>query len=504
MKQGQELPQFSTDPQEVVSTVMDIFDQGIKALQEIPQLEPILLKHLFLKAHGNKSLKAPMIPHSKPEVPDKKHILPDENTWLWNCYSNILSTLSKGIEPLRQYLKTYEKFKHESQLNPEKYVRALDDYENPATVEEIKADIEKHRKESKRILSEIPDHIVVSYFKVNCKDIRKLFCSRHESIVDKDIKLIAQRARDRNNALALRFEEMESKIRKVPNTIEELQDIKDYMAALPIEIEQHKFEIKECMQVYDMLEDFQFDFPMTELDSKWELFAAPKKLMECIQGQTGILEKQKEVFLKEMAQEQEDFEEMLDGIEMTVGSFSQYTDPLKYESTYEDVKSVNQRLKEFTEKTNLFNKREAIMGKPMTNYARLRQAVKDFEPYSNLWTTVRNWHHCYRSWMEDPWEQLDAINLEDTVQNSFKTILRTTAYFKSKEMPKIQSISENMKDTIDGFRKYVPLAVALRKEGMYTRHWDDISKGVKFDIRPVEGFTLTTVISKGLEAFVPL
>ena len=205
-----------------------------------------------------------------------------------------------------------------------------------------------------------------------------------------------------------------------------------------------------------------------------------------------------------MAQEQEDFEEMLDGIELTVGQFSQYEDPTKFESTYEDVNSVNQRLKEYTEKTNLFNKREAIMGKPMTDYSRLRQAVKDFEPYSNLWTTIRNWHHSYKSWMEDPWEQLDAINLEDTVQNSFKTVLRTTAYFKNKELTKIQKISEEMKVEIDAFRKYVPLAVALRKQGMYDRHWDQISEGVGFDIRPVEDFTLTTVIDKGLENHIPL
>ena len=280
MKQGQELPQYSTDPQEVVSTVMDIFDQGIKALQEIPQLEPILLKHLFLKSHGNKSLKAPMIPHSKPEIPEKKHILPDENTWLWDCYENILNSLSTGIEPLKQYLDTFGKFKEETQLNPDKYVRGLDDYDNPASVDEIKADIEKHKKESNRILNEIPDNVIVSYFKVNCKDIRKLFSSRHDSIVDKEIKLIAQRARDKNNQLSLKFEEMEAKIRKTPNTIEELQEIKDYMAALPVEVETQKIEIKDCMEIYDLLEDFQFEFPMSELDSKWELFSAPKRLME--------------------------------------------------------------------------------------------------------------------------------------------------------------------------------------------------------------------------------
>jgi dynein heavy chain len=258
------------------------------------------------------------------------------------------------------------------------------------------------------------------------------------------------------------------------------------------------------MSIYDILEDFQFEFPTSELDAKWELFSAPKRCMECIQSQTQILDKQKEVFLKEMAREQEEFEEALDNIELTVGAFEQYQDMNKYEETFADVESVNARLKEIKDKANMYNRRENLMGKPVTDYSRLAKASKEFEPYSNLWTTTRNWHKDHKSWMEDPWEDLDAIVLEETVQNSFKTILKTLAYFKNKELPKIQDIAQTMKEKIGEFRKYVPLAVSLRKKGMYDRHWDQISEGVGFDIRPVEGFTLTTVIEKGLEDHVPL
>lgn len=55
-----------------------------------------------------------------------------------------------------------------------------------------------------------------------------------------------------------------------------------------------------------------------------------------------------------------------------------------------------------------------------------------------------------------------------------------------------------MKKNIDDFKPYVPLAVALRKEGMKERHWDQISEKVGFDIRPVEGFNLTSVINAGM------
>jgi len=55
-----------------------------------------------------------------------------------------------------------------------------------------------------------------------------------------------------------------------------------------------------------------------------------------------------------------------------------------------------------------------------------------------------------------------------------------------------------MKGKIEDFSGHVPLAVSLRKEGMQERHWNAISEKVGFDIRPTEGFTLTTVVEKGM------
>jgi dynein heavy chain len=45
-------------------------------------------------------------------------------------------------------------------------------------------------------------------------------------------------------------------------------------------------------------------------------------------------------------------------------------------------------------------------------------------------------------------------------------------FFRDKEFPKIKNIAEIIKKNIDDFKPYVPLAVALRKDGMRERHWD--------------------------------
>ena len=98
-------------------------------------------------------LKAPLCPQQKPKAPDpnNKKILPDENTWLWNAFETIKLNLEKSIQPLSEYVKTFQQFEQENKLNPDRYVKIFDDPEKPMTAEDIKNDIQEHRMEEERL-----------------------------------------------------------------------------------------------------------------------------------------------------------------------------------------------------------------------------------------------------------------------------------------------------------------------------------------------------------------
>jgi len=56
-----------------------------------------------------------------------------------------------------------------------------------------------------------------------------------------------------------------------------------------------------------------------------------------------------------------------------------------------------------------------------------------------------------------------------------------------------------MKGAIDDFKQVVPVALALRKQGMQDRHWAALSESTKIQIAPTEaGFTLNKVIDLGM------
>lgn len=123
---------------------------------------------------------------------------------------------------------------------------------------------------------------------------------------------------------------------------------------------------------------------------------------------------------------------------------------------------------------------------------------KEFKPYSDLWLTTRTWNQRHAAWTTGEWEELDPDELEATFESCMKTMAGVARIFKGQDKPKILNIAASVKEKCDAFKPIVPVACALRKKVMVDRHWDEISKGVGFDIRPVEGFTLNAVIDMGM------
>lgn len=115
---------------------------------------------------------------------------------------------------------------------------------------------------------------------------------------------------------------------------------------------------------------------------------------------------------------------------------------------------------------------------------------KDFQPYLNLWRTTRTWFASKEGWLNCRWEKLAAEELENTFEICLKTINQTFRYFRDRNMPKIFDITEQVKKQIDAFKPVVPIAVALRRDGMKERHWANIKKETGIDFDHEEDFNL--------------
>lgn len=135
---------------------------------------------------------------------------------------------------------------------------------------------------------------------INCKDIRQAYAQKYRQIVEKEIKLIARKAKERTLELATLFRMKEDAILKVPKTIDELTEIKTMIQEGGAEIEKLRTDIDDCMDYYKILDDFTFELSSSDQNAKWELYGAPQRIIQVMQTQSAVLDKLKEQMIKEM------------------------------------------------------------------------------------------------------------------------------------------------------------------------------------------------------------
>jgi dynein heavy chain len=111
------------------------------------------------------------------------------------------------------------------------------------------------------------------------------------------------------------------------------------------------------------------------------------------------------------------------------------------------------------------------------------------------------WKKNHHSWVNDPFDEIDASNVEEIVDHAFKTMGQVIRYFRDKELPGILKIAEGIKKEVEAFKPHYPVLVALKTEGMKERHWDMLSKAVKKEVRPHEGFNYKECMDMGLHEF---
>jgi len=67
---------------------------------------------------------------------------------------------------------------------------------------------------------------------------------------------------------------------------------------------------------------------------------------------------------------------------------------------------------------------------------------KDFIPYSNLWLTADKWFKHHKSWLNDEWATLDAVEAEKFVDEATRTLSGVIRYFRdTKKIPAILKIA---------------------------------------------------------------
>jgi dynein heavy chain, axonemal len=173
-----------------------------------------------------------MKPRERPITPENSERgkrVQDENKWVWDLYEALRGKLEKAIEPLAEYLKSFNDFKKVLQMKPDQEARALEMEENPREVEALRDLILQTREQEKKLREAIPETIHVSFFNIQCKDLLEYLQDKYHTYIKNIIDIIANRARNETRTIFHTIEAMKAKVREQPKDIDKLTEIKEYM-----------------------------------------------------------------------------------------------------------------------------------------------------------------------------------------------------------------------------------------------------------------------------------
>jgi dynein heavy chain len=176
--------------------------------------------------------------------------------------------------------------------------------------------------------------------------------------------------------------------------------------------------------------------------------------MERIEKQMGLLEKEKERFIKQMDNNKADFSLRIMELDNLVTGFAQYQDSEQYEQVAQMAKDIKARTDEESNYAKMINNNENLIGvEEISDYSHIANMVKQFKPFYDLWTTVETWKTSHTSWLNDPFDDLDPKAVEDTVDNANKTLASVIRSFRDKDVPNLLNIANDIKGAVDEFRE---------------------------------------------------
>ena len=432
--------------------------------------------------------------------------------------AKVTETLSRAIAPLNSFLENLAPIVNPVlMLNAETLVNGLRDRYAAAASEaggsgfnlvECTGLIKRHRDAAIAILEAVPSSTPLGGFVVvNAVDLRAVLVKRHSDCADAVVNLMAGAGLDASTSVIKTYDGMVKALSQSTSDIESLTAIKEFISNVPDRLKEAQARYEACGPLFSALEAAHFLPSKEQFDNQWKAAAGGIKVWKKVAEVEKALDSERLAYADQLAQEQIDFAEELNSLADRCSGLNRYTKLGDCgEAAYECL-SIKATIASCDERARLFNSREALFGKDLTEYDRVSDIKKAFEPYLTLWESAQSWKTQFSNWMSCPFVTLDAETIEREAGSVSRAMAKSGKTFERLAMDGCVAVARAIKEECDGFMPLIPLITALRNPGMRTRHWAELSDTMATGVRvdpdgEGDAFTLPRVIQLKLADYM--
>ncbi|KAK7127569.1 hypothetical protein R3I93_020220 [Phoxinus phoxinus] len=470
---------YSTPLESFETSIINLFDKGILSTHNIPQVDKFVMTNMFI-------------------VGD---VLWSVGLWepgVKNLRESISVALKQAIIPLRAYAREYECHLelYNSDINT---FLELHSQENQ-TPQEVKQEVLEHLSEMKILDQSVPSAIIIGPFTVSVEAIRQNLVKKRKALANALLDRLALRLHQQMQDACKECKAISKKLFDKPSCIEDLIEQREWMKLVPEQLKVHEDILSKAMSECDLMDEFFYSHSDEDFNEKWTAMAWPCKILSQMETVKAQHFEDEERFNKIQDVDQNNFLERLSFLQTVVAGFSGYTNLGRAQEVANEVRRVDKQLKECQEMAQLYNNRERLFDKPVSDYTELQKLNREFQPFHDLWKTTSDWLRWHESWLNDPLSTINPEQLERNVTDAYKTMHQCVKLFK--DIPACQEVASEIRTKIEQFRPFIPLIRGLRNPGMRNRHWELLSERININMRSKANLTFSVCLEMGLQNHV--
>ncbi|XP_053147136.1 dynein axonemal heavy chain 12 isoform X3 [Hemicordylus capensis] len=380
---------------------------------------------------------------------------------------------------------------------------------------------------SKEIMS-LPMLAHFPMVRLDCDDLKQGLVDKARSFANKLLDIIVVNHREENEMICNEFETIKERALKVPETTEEMMESIVYIdKAKTIGIQKLYERIKECQRRMNYFLDVHL-FEPEDLTLNATVLLWPQNINPIFDENDDIIEQSKRKGESELLAKREKLILEIEKQTRRMHEFTEYQDLDRMQQYVTDMRALQKRLQDADETVAFINKEEKLFNWELTEYPELETLKVNIEPFQKLFVFILKWQRTEKRWMDGAFLDLNGESMEAEVDEFFREIYKTLRFFQQKqkkaEIERKKSaqrrpvsderVEEEKKDNptirmcavvmeqIKDFKENIPLVTILCNPGIRTRHWQQMSEIVAYDLTPDSGTTLRKVLKQNLTPYL--
>lgn len=148
------------------------------------------------------------------------------------------------------------------------------------------------------------------------------------------------------------------------------------------------------------------------------------------------------------------------------------------------------------------NNEEELLEWELTPFPQIQMITQAKEPFDRLWKTAVKFYEKQERWMNGPFLELDAEQVEDDVGVMWRTMHKLSKSFGAGDQGNPKRSTEIFKMKLEKFKGNLPILATFCNPGIRDRHWEKMSKIVGFDLKPEPDTPLSAMLEFGLQQYL--